>query len=380
MLWYTSSMLKRVSALFASDKRPVDYVFLTLLVTLIIVGLFIFFSASLQSLGQAKWNSLMVRQIGYSLGIGGTLLFAFSRFQYKALAPWGLGLLIAAFGVSSLVFIPGLGMTHGGGQRWLDLGVINVQPGEFLKFASVVFFAVWFAKWKRKLEDWKFSVLPLVIVVGSIGLLLFLQKDIGTLVIIASTVFFMFLVSNASRKHVLLVLLCGFCFAGAAAVFIPHVKQRVMTFISLDDPQGAGWQVRQSLIAVGSGGVVGKGYLQSVQRFNYLPEAHGDSIFAVVSEEFGFIGSSLLIILYVLFALRAFKIANKAPDDFSMLLATGFTSMIIVQSFLNIGSVINLIPFTGEPLVFISQGGTALVIAMSASGIILNISRYQKGL
>jgi cell division protein FtsW len=370
-------MLKRLTALFTADKRPVDYVFLTLLLSLIVVGLFIFFSASLQSLGQAKWNSLMVRQIGYSLVIGGTLLFAFSRFQYKALAPWGLGLLITAFGLSLLVFIPGLGMTHGGGQRWLDLGIINVQPGEFLKFASVVFFAVWFAKWKRKLDDWRFGLLPLVVSTSAIGVLLFLQKDIGTLVIISATIFFMFLVSNAPRKHILLVFMCGICLASAAAVFVPHVRQRVMTFISLEDPQGTGWQVRQSLIAVGSGGLVGKGYLQSVQRFNYLPEAHGDSIFAVASEEFGFIGSSILVAMYVLFALRAYKIANKAPDDFSMLLATGFTSMIIVQSFLNIGSVINIIPFTGEPLVFISQGGTALVIAMSASGIILNISQKE---
>ncbi len=363
---------------FTFEKKSVDFFFAGIVGTLIIVGLFVFFSASLQSLGQAKWNSLMVHQLGYSLVLGGSFLFGFSHFYYKRIAPWAIGLFIGAFALCLLVFVPGLGMSHGGGQRWINLGFTNLQPGETLKFATVVFFAVWFAKYRKKLSNIKFGVVPLIIILGLVGALFVAQKDIGTLIIICVSAFSIFLASNAPAKHIIAIATLGLIAISLTAIFIPHVRQRVSTFVDYKDPQGAGWQVRQSLIAVGSGGLTGKGYLQSVQRFSYLPEAHGDSIFAVASEELGFIGSVFIVALYVAFAVKAIKIAGKSQDDFAMLLVVGFTTMIVVQSFLNIGSVINVIPFTGEPLTFMSQGGTSLVVAMASVGIILNISRHQK--
>lgn len=365
-------------ARFKPDKRPVDYPLAILAGLLIIVGLFVFFSASLQALGQSMFNRLMVTQLVYSLVVGGSLLYGFSHYPYKNLAQWALPVFIGAVFLCFLVFVPGIGMAHGGGQRWLNLGFTNLQPSEFLKFGVIIFLSAWFAKSKRKMDDWKYGLLVLVLVAGMSVVILFLQKDMGTLSVILGSSFALFAVSNAPLKHVGITILLGLVMAASAVIFLPHVRARVMTYAELKDPQGAGWQIRQSLIAVGSGGFSGRGYLQSVQRFSYLPEAHGDSIFAVAAEELGFIGASLIVILYASFALRALKIAMRAPDDFSMFLAVGFLFMILIQSSLNIGSVLGVIPFTGVPLVFMSQGGTALVVAMSAVGVILNVSRNQR--
>lgn len=363
---------------FKPDKRPVDYPLAIIAGLLIIVGLFVFFSASLQALGQTMFNRLMVTQLVYSVVIGGSLLYGFSHYPYKDLAQWALPGVIGAVALCLLVFVPGIGMAHGGGQRWLNLGFTNLQPSEFLKFAAIIFLSAWFAKSKRKMGNWRYGLLALCLVAGAAGVILFLQKDIGTLTVIIGSSFALFAVSNAPLKHIGVAVLLGIVVFVSAVVFLPHVRARVMTFTDYKDPQGAGWQVRQSLIAVGSGGFSGRGYLQSVQRFNYLPEAHGDSIFAVAAEELGFIGASLIVLLYVSFALRALKVAMHAPDDFSMFLSVGFLSMIIIQSALNIGSVLGVIPFTGVPLVFMSQGGTALVVAMSAVGVILNVSRNMR--
>jgi cell division protein FtsW len=360
------------------DKRPVDYPLAFIAGLLIVVGLFVFFSASLQALGQTMFNRLMITQLVYSLVVGGSLLYGFSHFSYKNLAQWALPAVVIAGGLCVLVFVPGIGMSHGGGQRWLNLGFTNLQPSEFLKFTTIIFLSAWFAKSKRKMDDWRYGLLVLCLVAGAAGVLLFLQKDIGTLSVIIGSAFALFAVSNAPLKHIGISVLLGIFVFASAIIFLPHVRARVMTFTDFKDPQGAGWQVRQSLIAVGSGGIAGRGYLQSVQRFSYLPEAHGDSIFAVAAEELGFVGASFIILLYISFALRSLKVAMRAPDDFSMFLAVGFLSMIMIQSALNIGSVLGVIPFTGVPLVFMSQGGTALVVAMSAVGVILNISRNQR--
>ncbi len=369
-------MLQRLS-IFHRDKRPVDIPLAIIAGLLIVVGLFVFFSASLQALGQSLFNRLMITQLVYSLVIGGSLLYGFSHYSYKNLAQWALPGVIIASVLSLLVFVPGIGMAHGGGQRWLNLGFTNLQPSEFLKFAIIIFLSAWFAKSKRKMNDWKYGLLVLSLVAGLAGVILFLQKDIGTLSVIIGSAFALFAVSNAPLKHIGVAVLLGMLVFASAIILLPHVRARIMTFTDYKDPQGAGWQVRQSLIAIGSGGLGGRGYLQSVQRFSYLPEAHGDSIFAVAAEELGFIGAVFIVILYISLALRSLKVAMRAPDDFSMFLTVGFLSMILIQSSLNIGSVLGVIPFTGVPLVFMSQGGTALVVAMSAVGVILNVSRHQ---
>ena len=175
----------------------------------------------------------------------------------------------------------------------------------------------------------------------------------------------------------------GIAALGLGAIVIlafmrPYVMSRIKTFINpASDPQGASYQLQQSLIAIGSGGITGRGLGQSVQKFNYLPEPQGDSIFAVIGEEFGFVGTTLLLVLYIFFAIRGFKIALLAPDTFSRYLVVGLITLMTAQSFLNIASLVGLFPLTGVPLVFISHGGTAMMFALGAVGIILNVSRYQ---
>jgi cell division protein FtsW len=177
----------------------------------------------------------------------------------------------------------------------------------------------------------------------------------------------------------IIICLIGFGAITVLAFVRPYVMERIKTFINpSSDPRGSSYQLQQSLIAIGSGGAFGRGLGQSVQKFNYLPEPQGDSIFAVIGEEFGFLGTTLLLTLYVFFAIRGFKIALRAPDTFSRYLVVGLVTLLTAQSFLNIASLVGLFPLTGVPLVFISHGGTALMVALGAVGIILNVSRYTK--
>jgi cell division protein FtsW len=166
---------------------------------------------------------------------------------------------------------------------------------------------------------------------------------------------------------------------GGLVYFTPYLQERVKTFINpAQDAQGSSYQIQQSLIALGSGGIFGRGYGQSVQKFNYLPEPQGDSIFAVLGEELGFVGACVTIFLYILFILRGFRIANNSPDLFSGLLVSGIVILITVQSFMHIASVTGVFPLTGVPLVFMSDGGTSLMVYLAAIGIVLRISKFQR--
>jgi cell division protein FtsW len=364
-------------SLFPSKQKPVDYPLLFSVGTLIIFGLFAFFSAALADVGKTSFMRIIVTQLIAGLGVGGLMLWTFSRLRYQALAQWAPWIFIIGWILCFTVFIPGLGMAHGGGTRWLDLHFITFQPGEILKFGAVTLYAWWCAKYKKKLSNPKYGLLVLLGGIAFAGIVMGLQRDYGSFTIIVSASIAIYLASAAPLRHIVPILLVGALAAGAIATFVPHVNQRVMTLIKCDDLQGSCWQVRQGLIALGSGGMWGEGYLQSTQRFGYLPEAHGDSIFAVIGEEFGFVGAAFVVFLYAMFSLRAFYVAARAQDEFGALLIVGFAVMILTQSFLNMGSVLGVIPFTGEPLVFMSQGGTSLVIAMAAIGVMLNISRTK---
>ena len=179
-------------------------------------------------------------------------------------------------------------------------------------------------------------------------------------------------------RDILLVGLIAIIAFGGMALWKPYFLDRIATFLHHDDFQGSGYQMKQALIAIGSGGWSGRGFGQSVQKFSYLPEASGDSIFAVAAEEFGFWGTTLLVLLYLLFALRGVWLSARAPDVFSGLLTVGLVILIASQSFINIGSMLNLVPLTGVPLAFVSHGGTALLLAMAEVGVVLNISRYRR--
>ena len=248
-----------------------------------------------------------------------------------------------------------------------------------LKIAFVIYTAAFYASVKERIGTFSHGLLPLIILLGVAGGLLLLQPDTDTFVVLFTALLAMFIVGGGRLRHLLVIILSGVLALTLLVMARPYLMERLTTFINpAADPQGAGYQIQQSLIAIGSGGVFGKGFGQSVQKFSYLPEPIGDSIFAVAGEEFGFVGASFLILLFLALLLRGLKIAARAPDTFSGLLSVGVVILISASAFMNIASMLAIIPLSGLPLSFVSHGGTALFITLAETGILLNISRHQK--
>lgn len=362
------------------QKQGVDRLFLGIVLVLLTAGFLIFVSASLGTLirGDAVFNNLILGQLGFGFLGGGLCMYIFSRIKYTFWRKYAFWILLVTIVLALLVFVPGIGLEHGGAKRWIDLRFTTFQPGELLKFGLIVYLAAWLSLFHRRIRTPYFGVLPLVVFFLIAAGLLLKQPDFGTFAIAGAAGIAMFITAGAGMRDLLILSVIAILAFSGMALSKPYFMERISTFLHHDDFQGSGYQLKQALIAVGSGGLVGHGFGQSVQKFNYLPEASGDSIFAVAAEEFGFLGTTLLIILYLLFALRGLWIGAHAPDMGSGLLAVGLVILITAQSFVNIGSMINLTPLTGVPLIFVSHGGTALLVAMAEVGIVLSISRYRR--
>ncbi|MEK9209220.1 MAG: putative peptidoglycan glycosyltransferase FtsW [Patescibacteria group bacterium] len=359
-------------------KKQYDKVFLGIVIALLIFGVLAFSSASLglaMRKGLDFYNSIL-KQFFLGMGLGIFALILASKIDYHF---WRkISLLIFAAGVvlTLLVFVPGLGIGHGGAIRWLDLKIITFQPSEFLKFGFILYLASWMASRKNEIGSLKFGFLPFLIMVGLVSFLLIIQPDIGTLGVISLSAAFLFFVGGGRFLQIGVFLLAAFGLLVVLVFFQPHLLPRIQVFLNPDiDPQGIGYQLRQSLIALGSGGIFGRGFGMSVQKFSYLPEPMGDSIFAVIGEEFGFLGTVFVVVIFLFFLLRGMAVAKNAPDFFGRLLGFGLVILIVVQSFVNISAMSGLIPLTGLPLLFISQGGTALAMTLAEVGILLNISK-----
>jgi cell division protein FtsW len=361
-------------------NKKVDKFFLIVLFLLIGIGIAMFTSASLGVLAKKQQNfySVLVSQLVLGLGLGLVGMYAFFKIDYKILRRYSFFIFIFSILATACVFIPHLGWSHGGAQRWIRLGPVSFQPVEILKFGFIVYFAAWLSGAKNKIQDFRYGFLPLGIMLAVIAAVLFKQPDTKSFILITLTGISMLFISGVPMKYILGIG-AGVALVLATLVFFtPYLQSRVKTFLNpSQDPQGSSYQIQQSLIAFGSGGVFGRGYGQSIQKFSYLPEPQGDSIFAVIGEEFGFVGAVAVIILYLLFALRGFNIANHSPDSFSRLLVSGIVILITLQSFMHIAAVTGVFPLTGVPLVFMSHGGTSLMIYLSAMGIILQISKMR---
>jgi cell division protein FtsW len=362
-------------------EKPVDIIFLWIVGILVIVGSLLFLSAALSVLpkNQELFYSMLVSQFGLGLLGGGILCFIISKVPYLFWRKYAFWFFLFSLLITLTVWIPGLGMKHGGATRWLSLGFISFQPSEFLKIAYVIYVAAWASWMKDKLQDYTHGIIPFSIITLFTGITLLIQPDTGTfLVSVAGGIVVYFLAKTSLRDFVIFFLILGLL--GTALVLTrPYIKDRVMTFFHQDrDPKGASWQIQQSKMTIGSGQIFGKGYGQSIQKFTYLPEPVGDSIFAVIGEEFGFLGSVIILLLFLAFTLRGIKIALRARDEFGKLVVIGIVFIITTQALLNIASSLGLFPFTGLPLSFVSHGGTSLLITGVAIGIILNVSRYQK--
>ena len=306
-------------------------------------------------------------------------MIVLSKIHYRLLRKYALIIFVVALIVTLLVFVPGIGIYHGGAHRWIHVGPVSFQPAEFLKIAFLIYAAAWFSGMKEKISTFKWGTLPFLALCTITGAVMLSQPDTDTFVIIVAAGTAMFFAAGGKFRHILGIGLIGVLLITVLAFQREYVMKRIMTFIHpANDPRGSGYQIQQSLIAIGSGGITGRGFGQSVQKFNFLPEPMGDSIFAVASEEFGFAGAATLITLICIFVIRGLRIAARAQDVFGGLLVLGIVILIGAQSFLNIAAMLGIIPLSGLPLIFVSQGGTAMLFALAEVGIILNVSKHQK--
>ena len=362
-------------------EKKIDRFFLIILGLLLVIGISMFVSASLGVLirNEKLFYSVLFSQLVLGLGLGLVGMYFCLKINYKFWRRYSFLIFLGSILLTASVFIPYLGWTHGGAQRWIKLGNFSFQPVEILKFGFIIYFAAWLSWVKNKVQDFRFGILPFGIMLAIIATILLKQPDIKSFILITVTGTSMLFISGVPVKYILGVGMGALLVLGSLVFFTPYLQERVKTFINPEaDPRGSSYQIQQSLIALGSGGIIGRGFGQSIQKFGYLPEPQGDSIFAVIGEEFGFIGTSVTIFLFLLFALRGFRIANNSPNLFSRLLVSGIVILITAQSFMHIASITGVFPLTGVPLPFMSHGGTSLMIYLIATGIILNVSKFQK--
>jgi cell division protein FtsW len=354
-----------------------DRLFFLIVVILVVGGAAMFLSAALGLLARQNADLGHIALTQFMLGlIPGVIALIILRFTppafiLKAVLPVYI---IALIG-TALVFVPGIGVHANGATRWIDVGPFTVQPAEFLKIAVVLMFAAYLAKFRSRLSEFKYGLLGFGIIVGIPSLLLLMQPNTSTTLIIGATTAALYFIAGAPLRDFAIIGVIAVIGFGLLVWQRPYLMNRVTTFINPShDGLASGYQIQQSLIAVGSGGLLGRGFGQSVQKFNYLPEAVNDSIFAVYAEEFGFIGAVFLIVLFTAFAARGFMIAAEASTAFGTFTAAGLTLLISLSAFLNIGAMLAIFPLTGLPLPFISHGGTALLCALASVGLILNVA------
>lgn len=307
------------------------------------------------------------------LGIGVIAMAVLSRIDYHRWYVLALPAIVATMGLLMAVFIPGLGVRALGAHRWLNVGIFILQPAELAKLVLVIYLAAWFAS----REKGRFGAF--LFLTGVIFGLVIAEPDLGTGIILVTIAIIMYFLSGAPLKHFALLVPVVVLAITMLAISSPYRFRRLTTFLNPEsDPLGASYQIRQVVLALGSGGWTGIGIGKSRQKYEYLPESNTDSIFAIIGEEVGFIGVTLVITAFSFLVWRLFRIASWASDPFGKLLSAGIAAWIGTQSVLNIGAMAALIPLTGIPLPFISYGGSSLVIILAATGIVLNISRQRR--
>ena len=359
-------------------KRPPDFVLFLTVLMLLSVGLVMVFSSS-EYVTMVRYNDsfyFFKRQLLWAL-IGLTAMFGMMNFDYFRLKRWIGPIVAGGFLLLIAVLIPGIGEVVNGARRWIDLGFMSYSPAELVKLCMIMFVAFGLSKKKENIQSFKEGLLPyLVFMLLAAGLIL-LQPDLGTAIVLCGTIFIMFFAAGARIFHLGSLAGLGVLGVAVAIYFEPYRMSRFLAFMDPEkDPQGTGYHIIQSLYALGSGGLFGMGLGQSKQKFLYLPESHTDFIFAILGEELGFIGASLVVLLFIMLVWRGLKVAVTSPDPFASLLAAGITSGIALQAIINMGVVTGSMPVTGVPLPFISSGGTSLLFTLMGVGIILNISKY----
>ncbi|GAC1602902.1 MAG: stage V sporulation protein E [Candidatus Saccharimonadales bacterium] len=363
----------------------IDYVIAIVIAILLAIGLVMMYSISPilshKLLGNADRNFYFLNQLKY-VGIGLVAWIGATAVPYAKWRKWAPRLLVLSAAMLIGLLIPGLAQSSHGATRWIQLGPISVQPAESLKVALIMYLAVWFERRQDEVRSLMDGVLPFSIMVGAACfVIVVLQRDMGTMMVLVLAAIGMYYAAGMKWAH-LAVILGGSAGLGWAAIALfPHRLSRLATFFDprCNDPKYAldsSLHVCQALLGVGSGGIFGLGLGHSIQVYGYLPEAANDSIFAIIAEEFGMIGSLAILALFGILVYRGLKVAKAAPDVFSRLVATGISLWMLFQAIINIGAMMAVVPLTGIPLPFISYGGTSLVISLFGAGILLNISKY----
>lgn len=362
-------------------KIKIDLPFLITLVILVIFGFLIFSSASLGLLSKhsLKYANVAFNQTFFGLFLGSIACFITSKIPFIFYKKHAFFIFLFGLALTLLVFVPGIGFSHGGAKRWVLIGNISFQPAEFLKMGYIIYLAAWISGVKEKIQTFSYGLLPFTIITAIVSVILLMQPDTDTLATAVFAGLSILLVSGVRWRDIFILAFLAIFSIGLVAYSRPYIANRIQTFISPEkNSLTSGYQIQKSLIAIGSGGVYGRGFGQSVQKFNSLPEPIGDSIFAVYAEEFGFFGSIFLILLFLTFSFRGLKIAQNTTDVFARLITVGIVILIISQAFVNIGAMVGILPLSGITLPFVSHGGTSLFMVLAQSGIILNISKKNK--
>lgn len=352
------------------------YVLLAVTIALTLFGIVMVFSASqVAALSAYKDSFYFLKRQAIWAAIGFSLLMLFANIDYRRLRTFSLSFLGISIALLIAALIPGVSTVAGGASRWLTFGPLSVQPSEIAKLALVIFCADLLARRQERLGNLFDLIVPIIPVLGLMALLIILQPDLGTLVIIAVTVFVLLFVAGAKLHHLILLGLSGLSAVILLIFSASYRRERLLSFLNpWKDPMETGFHIIQSLIALGSGKVFGLGLGMSRQKFFYLPAAHTDFIFAIVGEELGLIGTLAVILGFSILIYMGIKIAFHSSSLFGRLLATGITTLIATQAIINMGAVTGLLPITGVPLPLISFGGSSLTLSLMGIGVLLNIS------
>lgn len=363
--------------------RP-DYILMLCIVMLLAIGLIVIYSVSpaisAQLSGDVDPNHFMYRQVMF-------LILGFGVFLTTSLLPLGFWNFVQKyiiwFAVISFFFllIPALSLNYGGATRWVHIGPINYQPAELLKFGLIFNLALFFtSRIKAGILNTKATSYAFLLIMAAISLeIVVFQKDMGTMIPIVAIMLTMLYLSGISMKR-FVAIISVIVIGGALAIGMAgHRRARVLTFLNPDaDASGSGYHINQALIAVGSGGLFGKGLGRSVQAYGYLPEAANDSIFAIMAEKFGFAGMLVVFAIYGAMLFRIIGIINRAPNNYLKFVAGGVFAWMCVQAFVNIGAMLSIMPLTGVTLPLLSFGGTSLIFTLAALGVVFHISRYTR--
>jgi len=359
-------------------KSPDFMVFLTVLVLLSIGIVMVFSSSQYAAFYEHQGDSFYYLRRQFINALVGIFAMIFvMKVNYEKLKVLAKPALVFSFALLGLLLVGGIGIAHKGSVRWLGVGPFQFQPSELIKLTMVMYLAVFLSEKQHLIKSFRHGFLPPLLIMGAACALILLQPDLGTAVALAGTTYVMLWCAGARKSHMFLLACAGIALVVAAIVFEPYRMERFLAFLDpWKDPQDTGFQTVQSLLAIGSGGLVGVGLGAGRAKTFYLPERHTDFIFSILAEELGFIGGAVVIILFLLFVWRGLKISVSSPESFGSLIAVGITSMVGIQAVINLGVVTGSLPVTGITLPFISYGGSSLVFSLAGIGLLLNVSRY----